>query len=203
MDLDLFKPEKTGDRESLGLGGDDIVCVYAGKFGGIYLGQESFEFFGGAAQFWPGRFKVLLLTNHSEEEIRIFCSRSRLDPSLVIKRFVPHHEVPRYMNFGDFGICPVKPVPTKKFCSPIKNGEYWALGLPVVITPDISIDSELIRLHQAGAVLENFSAGSIAGVCNTIDTILSDPDHKHRIRGLAAKVRNFEIAENIYRKIYG
>ena len=40
---------------------------------------------------------------------------------------------------------PVKPVPTKRYCTPVKDGEYWALGLPVIITEGISDDSGIIR----------------------------------------------------------
>jgi hypothetical protein len=69
-----------------------------------------------------------------------------------VKRFAPHQQVAGILNAADFAICPVKPIPSKRYCSPIKNREYWATGLPVVITNHISTDSELIALKNVGAV---------------------------------------------------
>src|SRR5690606_22395326 len=44
--VDLLKFNLSATPEvSIPAGKDDIVCVYAGKFGGIYLEQETFDFF--------------------------------------------------------------------------------------------------------------------------------------------------------------
>ncbi len=101
--------------------------------------------------------RTLLLTGHTDAEIKKYCDAAGLDESIIIRKFVPHEEVPNYMGLGDFGITPVKPAPTKRHCTPIKDGEYWALGLPVVIPDHISDDSEIIRQHNAGAILTGFS----------------------------------------------
>ncbi|MGV2481461.1 UNVERIFIED_CONTAM: hypothetical protein IGO34_32195, partial [Salmonella enterica subsp. enterica serovar Weltevreden] len=86
-----------------------------GKFGDIYLSQEVFDFFKAAASHWGDHFKVLLLTNHTAEEIAGYCRASGLPEDSVIRKFVAHADVPKYMALGSFGICPVKSVPTKKY----------------------------------------------------------------------------------------
>jgi glycosyltransferase involved in cell wall biosynthesis len=204
VDLSLFNKEHMPLPLSVsGIEKDSVVCVYAGKFGDIYLSQEVFDFFRVAASFWGIRFKVLLLTNHTDEEIAGYCRVSGLAASCIIKKFVPHADVPKYMALGNFGICPVKSVPTKKYCTPIKNGEYWAMGLPVVITKDISVDSDLIAGEEIGYVLQNLSDGEYAHAVKKIDELIKSPGINKKIRKVAEQYRSFDIADRIYTTIYG
>lgn len=202
VDLQLFRKQEKNDKLVPEVQPGSIVCVYAGKFGGIYLEQEVFDFFKTAHSHWGNKFRVLLLTNHSQEEISAFCKTSGLNPGVVTHRFVKHENVPAYMSLGDFGICPVKPVPTKEFCTPIKNGEYWAMGLPVVITKNISSDSQLIATENIGYVLNDLSIGEYLQAVKKISVLLEDKSLAAKIRAIAERERNYTMAETIYRKIY-
>lgn len=184
---------------------DKIIGVYAGKFGGIYLEKEVFDLIKVAADFWRNKFRMLILTSHSEEYIHNMARNSGVDLSCLICKFVSHKEIPDYMGLADFGITPVKPVKTKRYCTPIKNGEYWALGIPVIITKDISDDSEIIRKYQIGSVLEELNQENYLKAIKEINDLIinnSRIDLYHKIRPIAEKHRNFEIAEKIYRSIY-
>lgn len=204
VDLELFKPREPSDRLRIPeLSADSIVCVYAGKFGGIYLTSEVFEFFAVCKNYWGEKFKVLLLTDLPANEINNFCETAGVPFNTIIRRFVPHQEVPIYISMADFGLCPVKPVPTKKYCSPIKNGEYWAMGVPVVITRDISDDSDIIDQQNAGYVLRDLSKNEFLNAVTKIAQLIADPAHKIRIRKIAEEKRNFSIAQKIYETIYG
>lgn len=202
VDLNLFNPSNSNSFSIPEINLDSIVCVYAGKFGDIYLSQEVFDFFYVAKIFWGDRFKVLLLTNQSDEDLQMFCEKSNLSFDTIIKKFVLHNDVSKYMNLGNFGICPVKPIDTKKYCTPIKNGEYWAMGLPVVITKNISVDSDLIEEHNIGYVLNDLTAQEYLHAVTKIDELLRDTQIQLKIRAVAEKYRNFAIAENIYSTIY-
>lgn len=202
VDTVLFDPAKVFalDKDKMGL--KKVVCVYAGKFGGIYLENEIFDFLNAAASYWENQFSVLLLSSHSREEVLKYCRQSGLDPELVQLHFVPHEEVPAYLALADFALCPVKALPTKKYCSPIKNGEYWAMGLPVLITPDISVDSALIASHRAGYVLEDHRPAAYAKALSALNELIHEPGHRDRIRALALAERSFSQAEAYYRTIY-
>lgn len=183
---------------------EDIVCVYAGKFNGIYLEKEVFDFFAIAHSHWGNKFKVVLLTNEPQEKIDHYCKNSNLDPTIITLKFVPHTQVPQYMALCDFGICPVKPVPTKQFCTPIKNGEYWAMGLPVVITKNISEDSDIIRSNDIGYVLNALTNEEYLNAVLKIETLLLNKEKlKIKIIEIAKKHRSFSIAESVYKTIYG
>ena len=120
-----------------------------------------------------------------------------------ICKFVRHDEISNYIGLGDFAITPVKPIPTKRYCSPIKDGEYWALGLPVIITKDISDDSEIISKENIGYVLQTLNEIEYKKSIERIDELLTEGDVlTNRIIKVAGNYRSFEIAEEVYKKIY-
>jgi glycosyltransferase involved in cell wall biosynthesis len=204
VDFSKFEAGKKDFKLVNGINEDDIICVYAGKFSGIYLEKEVFDFFAIAHLHWGNKFKVVLLTNEPKEKIDQYCVNSNLDPGIINLKFVPHSEVPKYMALGDFGICPVKPVPTKRYCTPIKNGEYWAMGLPVVIPNNISDDSDIIKLNKIGYVLNRLNNEEYLKAVLEIDLLLKNKDVlKQKIIDIAIKYRSYKIAENIYNSIYG
>ena len=191
--------------ERYGLHGK-LVLVYAGKFGGIYWDQEVFDLIRVALDHWGVRLHVLLLTGHPEPELRTFMERAGLPRALFTIQHVPHAEVPDHMGLGDVALTPVRPVPTKRYCTPIKDGEYWALGLPVVITAGISDDSDIIRVHGVGAVLADGTTRSYEVAVNEVDALLRKYSRQElylRIRPVAEKYRHFRIAEAVYMNIYG
>lgn len=205
-DLDVFK-FKEQDRERIRkeLGWEEkIVCVYVGKFGGIYLDREVFEFFKVAVDYWGDRFRVLLVSDIAVADIQQWCEKVAIDPAIIHQVSVPHTEVPGLLSAGDFGITPVKPVPTKRYCSPIKDGEYWSIGLPVVIPAGISDDADIINENNAGYVLQQLSADEYLRAIKKIELLMNEPKDalRLRIRALAERYRDFSTAEQQYMNIY-
>jgi glycosyltransferase involved in cell wall biosynthesis len=182
-----------------------IVCVYAGKFGGIYQTHEAFTFFKMAAEQFGDAFRVLLLTSEKRESIDEMATQAKLNKEIIISRFVPHSEMPKYLGLGDFAYSAIKPVPTKRYCTPIKNGEYWAMGLPVVIPDGISNDSAIIQENNAGYVLKSSDVSELKKAVHSIDQLLRNEaveELSTRIRNLAEKHRNFNTARAVYSAIY-
>lgn len=208
VDLDLFSwnnIKKPALVKELDLN-DKVVAVYAGKFGGIYLDHEVFDFLKVAYDFWGEKFRVIILTNHTQEELDAYCEKACVPKNIIIRKFVMHHEVPDYMGLADFALTPVKPIPTKRYCTPIKDGEYWALGLPVVITRDISDDSDIIEKHNAGAVIHSFDTKAYQEAVVKINTLITSKSRKElfdEIRQIAIKYRSMSVAEKIYQEVYG
>lgn len=208
VDMELFTPRLSKDPAllaELGLEGK-LVCVYAGKIGGIYLEREIFDFFKAASLHWGPRFRALMLTNAPDEQVGRLAAESGLDPELIVKRFVAFKDVPRHMGLGDFAINPVRPVPTKRVCTSVKDGEYWAMGLPVVIPRDISDDSDIIRQRRIGAVLDEFTPETYARAVREIDDLLTRHTRgelAERVRAVAAEHRDLSTRWKIYEELYG
>ncbi|MBS1681424.1 MAG: glycosyltransferase [Bacteroidetes bacterium] len=206
VDLNLFSIKDIKNEkllEELNLSGK-IVCVYAGKFGGIYLDKEVFDFLKVASEYWGESFRVLILTSHKRNEIVSFCNSVGLSPEIVISLFVDHKQVPTYLGLGDFAMTPVKPVNTKRFCTPIKDGEYWALGLPVVIPANISDDSAIIEKTKIGVVLTRLEYSAYREAIEKMDKLLhQESDNLYsKIRSVAEQYRSFDIAEKVYASVY-
>lgn len=205
VDFKLFNSDKINHPQllkELDLEGK-IIGVYAGKFGGIYYEEEVFDLIASAEKYFGSNFRFLLLSNYPEEKRRKFEFEKNIQPSTIIQKFVPHAEIPNYLGLADFGITPVKTVPTKRFCTPIKDGEYWALGLPVIISKDISNDSSIIEEHNIGYVLKNYSEEEFQNAFSKIKSLIeSKTETQKRAIAVADKFRNFSIAEKIYRTIY-
>lgn len=205
VDLELFNIEKFFNaKKELGLE-NKITCVYAGKFGGMYLEKEVFDFLKSAQDFWKEKFSILLLTDTPRERIERLARQSGVNPGIIISKFVTHQEIPKYLAAADFAINPVKPVPTKRYCTSIKDGEYWAMGLPVVITKNISDDSEIIEQNNIGAVINALNNSGYLEAVKKIDLIIKNypaQELKQRIRKIAEIYRNYSIAEKIYENVY-
>jgi glycosyltransferase involved in cell wall biosynthesis len=206
VDLEEFNWELRSEelRRESGLS-DKVVCVYAGKFGGIYLEQEILDFFRAAHDFWGTRFHALILTSAPEARVHELARASGLPAAGYSVRFAPHSEVAGYMRLGDFALNPVRPVPTKRYCTSIKDGEYWASGLPVVITKGISDDSDIITSYDIGAVIEQLSPSGYLAAIRTIDRLLHSEDRSvlaARIRAVAAKYRNITGVREAYAGVY-
>lgn len=183
-----------------------IICVYAGKLGGLYLTDATFAFLKTAADFWGDKFHALLLTSAHESEIEFYCKSVSLRRDQLTAVFVPHKDIPDYMGLGDFAFSAFKPVPSRKYCTPIKNGEYWAMGLPVIIPDGISTDSEIIRSANAGYVCKEMNEAEFSNACKHIQILLNTETADNlskRIHQLAEKHRNFAQALAVYKTIYG
>jgi glycosyltransferase involved in cell wall biosynthesis len=203
--FNLLKRKDAALKEKTGFTGHEVVCVYAGKFGGLYMTDEAFRFFRIAKEVFGKEFRVLLLSPAPQEEVFRYCINNGLDPAVIHHVFVPHEEVAGYMGLGDFAFSAFKPVESRKYCTPIKNGEYWAMGLPVVIGEGISEDSDIIRANNAGYVLRTLSDEEFRAAAWHIRQMLAAEDRgklANRIHQLAQKHRNFAIAEEVYRTIY-
>ena len=183
-----------------------IVCVYAGKLGGTYLKDEVFDFIKSCYEYWGDRFRFLMLSEEPDEAIQNHVKRIGIPLDIVIKQYITHKEIPKFLSLGDFGINPQVPVPSKRYGSPIKNGEYWSMGLPVVISPGISDDSDIISENKIGVVTNLQQIENMPAAVREMDTLLKSNSREHlqeKIFEIAKQYRSFDIARRIYPLIYG
>lgn len=181
-----------------------IIGVYSGKFGGNYLIDEVFLIIkSGLDYFGEEQFRFIILNNDSDDFIRSYLKKYNIPESIIIRKYIPHDEVPLYLGLADFGITPFTPVPSKRYGTPIKTGEYWGLGLPIIITKGISDDSEIITNENIGYVLQDLSLIEIRKSIDKIASLIKEKDINEKIFLIAKKYRNMQIAEKVYDDIYG
>lgn len=205
VDLEKFclTPSETIPAKEISFKGK-IVCVYAGKIGGIYLDSEIFQFIRVCYQELGDSFRFLLLTESSPELVDELLIQHQIPPSIVQHQTVTADKVPEYLAISDFALNPVRPISTKRYCTSIKDGEYWASGLPVVITKDISDDSDIIHNLNIGYVLRELSYNEYRQALHHILALLNQdkPSLKRRVRYAAETYRSFSTSARIYETLY-
>ncbi len=90
-------------------------------------------------------------------------------------------------------------------CSPTKIGEYWAMGLPVVTTPNVSDIDDIIRRERVGVIVREDSDEAYRYAAFELRSLLEDPDLASRCRRAAETHYALEPAcerqFSLYRKL--
>jgi hypothetical protein len=206
VDINLFKYDphfRLAYREEMSIK-DHIVGIYVGKIGDFYLSDEIFEYISNAVDFWGQRFHFIFLSPGNLDAIKIGISKFKIPDAQVTIQSAPHAKVAKYLSVADFALSSYKPSPAKVCCTPIKHGEYWSIGLPVVIPAGISIDSDIIAREKIGYVMSSLDSREYRNSFLAISSFLSDDVDfsRERIRGVAQRERGYGLAESVYESIY-
>ncbi|WP_162053738.1 glycosyltransferase [Pontibacter pamirensis] len=179
-----------------------VIGVYAGKYGGLYYQEDAFTIYKQCFESVPD-FRLIILSPQPQEEIQRLLQQYQLDVNKVYIASVPHQEVPAYLSAADFAFATYKPGPSKKYLSPVKIGEYWANGLPVLLTEGVGDDSDIIKNEGGGATFNLQQEGSVEKALQQIQQILNDPVHRQEIPKLAQKYRSPERIREAYEYFFG
>lgn len=197
VDIDQFAfnlAKREVVRSALGIEEDCVVGIYVGKFGGLYLKDEALEIFNNAAIYF-GKFHLIILTPSPGEV------PWGLQDDVKVKRTVltvDHSVVPDYLSASDFAFAIYRPGNAMKYLSPIKVGEYWSNGLPVLLTEGVADESAIIELEGGGALFDLHEASIEASLEASLNRIHGLIGKRNQIALLAKKYRGSAIVENIY-----
>jgi len=181
--------------------GEHITGIYVGKFGGLYYNAEAYDIFKTAYDHFDGKMKFFILSPEPADVIYYEMSKRGIERSSVHAFIASHDDVPNYLSASDFAFSTVKPAFSKQFQCPIKNGEYWANGLPILMTYGIADDYKIIEQGEGGA-LYDLSKGDLQIALKKIENILQTPDHRDKIKELACKYKSLDIAKNVYQDLF-
>lgn len=206
-DVDKFVYSST-DRERIrtayNISCGTRVGIYVGKFGGIYYSQKAYECFAAAYRFWKEKFFLIILTPQSVQEIETQLINYKIPLNKVLIKRVPHAEVPGYLSAADFAYSFHRSSKVSHAFSPIKNGEYWANGLPIVISDNIGDDSDIVKKHHAGLVF-NASQPLSEGFFEHLEVLLSQNTRESMskiIKPIALRYRDKAILNRVYDSIF-
>jgi hypothetical protein len=186
-------------RVRLAIDVNAIVGIYVGKFGGMYLDEEAFSIFTMAKKVFDN-FYLLILTPENAKDVELKLLKSGFGNSSFRIIQAQHSEVPEYLSAADFAFATYKPSESKKFLSPIKVGEYWACGLPVMLTKGVGDDSSIIEATGSGAVFTLEKAG-IEKALLTIKNQLELGNVTELCIRLAKTYRNPVILQEAYKRV--
>ena len=196
VNLNKFKYQESQRekiRSALGISNEKTVGIYTGKFGDIYFGEEAFKIFKIAVN--ELHYQIIVLTpqvSYAKQK----CIKYNIDMRAVLIKHVPHLQVQEYLSASDFAFSLIKTSKYRRFCSPVKNGEYWANGLPILIPENIGDDSNIVRNEKCGIV---FNDKTIKNDLIKIGKFHRRPDVSYN--NMAFKYRNPEMVRRVYGSI--
>jgi hypothetical protein len=202
QDFRLNEDNRVTTRTKLNIAPNDIAGIYLGKFGGIYYDDEAYAIFKATFESFKKKFFLLILTPDNKTEIITKLKQHDIPLERVYVEKVPHSEVPVFLSAADFAFAFYRPNHSAKYLSPVKFGEYWANGLPILTPAGIGDDSDIIINEKKGGVV--FSLSNIKNDLIKLSVILESKSRQHNyqeIKGLAEKYRSFSILLRVYNQI--
>lgn len=208
VDLKLFQfqnSNRVNIRKQLNILDEELTIVYLGKFGGMYMEEEFFDFCTYCFEQTAVKFRFIVLTTHPPEPLAAYIKERNLPQSSFFINKVTKQEVPAYLAASDFAFCGIRAIPSRRYSSPIKDGEYWACGLPILIPKGISDDYIFAQEHNLGIVLEEVSSAHFRNAVQQIITWHQQEDAKtvrQRCVNFVQKDRNVETYRKLYSSIF-
>ena len=178
---------------------ESMVGVYVGKFGGIYLDIEAFKIFENTLSEFP-KPVLILLTPESEKTIRRKAQQAGFDKGIrMVVLHAKHEEIPKFLSASDLAFATIRPAPSRKFCSAIKVGEYYANGLPVIITEGVGDDSDIILNEKLGVIVDERFRVNMS-LLKYVMQVNSDRKENRMVK--AAQIhRSVSILEDVYQAL--
>lgn len=176
------------------------IGIYAGKYGGLYLEEESFQLYVHAFRFFQDFHLILLTPVEFHEWIYRQVEYNKLPIHKITVMAVPHHEVPEYLTISDFAFATYKPGLCKAYLSPVKIGEYWACGLPVVLTKGVGDESQFID-EKIGVLFdaEHINDQECSDMYQRLLVVLNSPSVRSDTVAAAKKHRHQDATINAYK----
>jgi glycosyltransferase involved in cell wall biosynthesis len=161
-----------------------LRLVYIGSVGGRYILDRI------------GRFTAIASEMLSDVHLRVL---TRADPALVasmlesggLKRSgwsldsVTRDRMPDELAGQEAGLFFLSRGLSEHGCSPTKIGEYWAMGFPVVTTPNVGDTDAIIRRDRVGVIVNDHSDAEYRRAVGELQLLLSDGKLASRCRRAA------------------
>lgn len=180
VDLDHFpwNPSRSFIRQ------DIVRFVYIGSIGGRYLFDKVGRFVAVASREIK-RIHFRVLTRAEPDLIDSMLQASGLPLGSWSVDEVPHTAIPYELSSQQVGLFFLTQGLSEHGCSPTKIGEYWASGLPVVTTPNVSDTDDIIRRERVGVIVKGHSDGEYRQAVWELQSLLEDHELPLRCRHAA------------------
>jgi len=188
-------------RSELGWQNTDKVGIYVGKFGGIYYDKEAFDLFARAYHYFNGSLRLIFITAHPKGKVSFELQKRGIKNQHVFIAKMPHDLVANYLSAADFAFATIKPSNIRLYCCPVKNGEYWANGLPILLENGIGDDSDIIRADGGGFIIDTLD---LSKTFDHLEKMIARgrENYANEVMAVAKKFRRIELMEDYYAKIF-
>jgi glycosyltransferase involved in cell wall biosynthesis len=196
VDLQLF-PWRPRSAPATG----PLRLVYIGAVGGRYVLDQAARFAAVAGRR-AGGVCLRILTRADRALVNAMVDAGDLSPHEVSIDSLPHAAMAAELARHHAGLFFLTRGISEHGCSPTKIGEYWASGLPVVTTPNVSDTDAIIRQDRVGVIVEDDSEASYASAADELMALLTDPALAARCRAAAERHYGLEPAAERLLELY-
>jgi glycosyltransferase involved in cell wall biosynthesis len=180
VDLDHFRAARPGmpDRQNT------LRLVYIGSVGGRYI-LDRIGRFAAIASDMAIDIQLRVLTRAAPDLVASMLETSGLDRTAWSMAVVTRERMPDELANQDAGVFFLARGLSEHGCSPTKIGEYWAMGLPVVTTANVSDNDEIIRRDRVGVIVNDHTDAEYRRAIRELQALLKDPGLGGRCRRAA------------------
>lgn len=187
-------------RRQLNIGERLCIC-YVGKFGGLYYNESAFRCMRDIFDILKNNAFFIVLTETNLDYVKSQMASVGIPFECFYCKTETHEKVNRYLSASDFALSFFKNSPFSFACSPIKHGEYWASGMPVIMAHGIGEESSWVYHNRLGIETDIHDSKCIKNSIEEIRSILLEENHRERIRKISRQRRSFESTCNAYEAI--
>lgn len=180
------------------------VVLYLGKFGGLYyaadaVAQFSYQLY----QHDPTLFFFTITPDDTDRIASAYRQAGLPESAFLVHDKVPYDEVERYISVADIGLVAIPPLPSQKYRTPVKVGNYLSCGLPYIITKGIADDDVLATQEQVGAVFDSLSPRDFGTGWPQVKSLLAEDKTslRNRCRRIGIRERGLQRTEAVLRQI--
>jgi glycosyltransferase involved in cell wall biosynthesis len=172
--------------------------VYMGSIGGRYRLESVAAFVACARSVFPSA-RLMVLTPLEPGRAEATLRASPLPAERWQVASVPHSQVPQVLSGCLAGLHFLRQGLADSHGAPTKLGEYWAAGLPVVVTPQMGDAEEILRRERVGVVVREETEAAFLLAASELRQLLEDGDLAVRCRHVAS--RHFGLAQACDRQL--
>jgi glycosyltransferase involved in cell wall biosynthesis len=180
VDLDHFHDT----RSRIPSGHNGLRLVYIGSVGGRYILDRIGRFTAIASQMLRG-VQLRVLTRAEPCLVAHMLDSSGLSRTGWSLDAVGRERMPKELATQDAGLFFLARGLSEHGCSPTKIGEYWAMGLPVVTTSNVSDTDAIIRRERVGVIVNDHTDAEYRRAIGELRLLLQDPHLASRCRRAA------------------
>ena len=195
VDLEAFRPPAT-------VPAGPLRVAYLGSVGLRYRLDDAGRFMVSLRELDPGA-TLTVISRAKRDLVETMLDASGLPRESWTLKELPHSEVPVELARHHAGLFFLVEGLSEHGCSPTKIGEYWASGLPVVSTPNVSDTDRAVRDHGVGVIVRPQDPRSMVDGARALIGLLDDPLLKNRCREAAERIYSLERACREQRRLYG
>ena len=179
VDLKAFRPAATKRTPASALS-----LVYLGSVGFRYRLDDAGRFIVSVRGIVPSA-TLTVVSRADPALVEAMLNAAGLPREAWSLKALPHAAVPAELLRHDAGLFFLTEGLSEHGCSPTKIGEYWACGIPVVTTPNVSDTDGIVKTCRVGVVVQGKGGAALTAAAQDLLRLLDDPGLSKRCRDAA------------------